>query len=789
MENPIIANSDETKAMEARYQRAQTLMQGVWSQELVQNDSLFPHWIEGVDCFWYERSYKVGKNPPVKIGKEYRLVNASTGANEAAFDHASLALALSSAVNEKVDAEFLPIQKVSIFLSPLTIEFTAFSRKWEFKASHGSCIQKGDNTAPDNSNVSPDGRLAAFEREYNLWLSDLLTGEEYALTSDGAEYFVYGAPSTAWGASIDSELQVCWSPDSKKLISVQRDTREVKSTPVVHHVPVDGSLRPIIEEVRVAFPCDEHVEDYRVVVIDVNNGDVIETSYGHILSCTNGGSLFNGDMVWWSNDNKTVYFIDLVRGNQIARLVEFNTDTGLTRVLFEEFSNTFINIATHVEDYPAYRYLSATNELIWTSERSGWRHLYLYDLNSGVLKSQITQGNWPVRDVLYVDEDRREVFIHTSGRVAGRDPYYRDICRVQIDSGRIETLCTSDDEYLVHTQNSNYLFFAKILGWDIDNQTVGVAPSGNYIVTTRSRADCAPVSFLIDRAGEKTLELEAADVSGLPSGWRWPEPFQFRAADGETDLYGLMFKPSDFSHTKNYPVINCVMSSPLLPAVHKGSFFNGKPYAGWFYLQAAALAELGFIVVTMDSRGTPFRSKAFQDHSYGWIASACDTEDHLAGIRQLAQSYPCMDLNRVGLYGPSGYQGSIHNLLDSANFYSVGVFYLLQDTRLMPAALIGDQCEGLEMEHTDRLYPEELVDRYNGKLLLTHAMLDHDHLPANTFRLIEALQKANKDFDLLMLPCLGHGFSAYQIRRSWDYFVRHLSGAEPVKDFRLTVNF
>lgn len=773
-------NASDISKMKKKYQRAQTLMQGVWNQKLVRNDTLFPHWIDGSDCFWYERAHKTGK--------EYRLVDAVVATNEIAFDHAALAHALAKVTKQDINPENLPIERLALLLSPLRLTFIAFEKSWKFDATDNICVEQTLNTQVENWVRSPDDRMAVFAQDYNLWIRDMASGEERSITQDGEEFYVYGAVSTAWGYPAGNNLQVRWSADSKKILTVQRDTRQVKTSPIIYNIPKDGGLRPTVEHVKMAYPGDDHIESYRLVAIDITTGQTVEAHYKQILTSPNGESFFDTNMGWWAKDDRHVYFIDLSRDSQIVRLIKFDTQTGLTDVLFEESSNTYINISLQVDDRPSHIYLPETNELIWCSERSGWFHLYLYDLDTGTLKNTITQGDWRIRDILSYVADQREVFIQTSGRVPNRDPVYRDICRVHIDTGEITTLCSSDDEYVVQAQGSNYLFVANIVGRysHIDEYISGVAPSGNYVVTTRSRADQIPLSLLVNKAGETILELETADVSGLPAGWKWPEPFQFTSVDGKTDLYGLMFRPSDFKADRQYPVINCLLSNPMFPAVLKGSFFNGKPYVGWFYLQAAALAELGFIVVMIDSRGTPFRSKAFQDYSYGSIAAACDTEDHVTGIQQLANRYPYMDLNRVGIYGPTGYQGAIYNILERPDFYSTAVIHFFQDTRLRPGTLVGEKYEGLMDSVDKKPYPEQLVDGFCGNLLLVQPMLDPENLPANVFRFIDALQQANKDVDLLMLPNLGHSWSGYQIRRSWDYFIRHLMGVEPPKGFKLT---
>ena len=779
-------NTQETSTptIEARYQQAQALIQGFTTQELVQNDTIFPTWIEGTDCFWYERAYKVGEEPSVKIGKEYRLVDAATSTNSAAFDHSVFAKALAQSSGHVVDMEDLPISHITI--TPLLVRFTAFDRRWQYNENSKACEEVSTNIVADGEVRSPDGKWVAFSRDYNLWIRNLATSEERALTSDGEKDNAYAIGSTAWGMPLFPDRPALWSPDSAKLLTVQRDKRLVKTLPMVNHTSKDGGIRPVLEQVKVAYPGDINIETYQLLTFNVVSGKACVASYQQIPVCDNDYYGFFGKLVWWSEDSQRVYFIDQERGDRVVRLVELNTETGATRILFDETSETQINLNSDVAGFPLHRILPSTNELIWWSERSGWGHLYLYDLNTGSLKQTVTSGDWRVRDVLHVDEIRRELFIQTSARVPERDPYYRDICRVQIDTGEFTTLLSSDHEAVVHYQNSFPVLSRKIAGL-ASKQTSGVSPNGNYVVTTLSRADQTPISLLIDREGKEVMKLETANISSLPDGWQWPEPVKLRAGDGKTDIYGLLFRPSDFSPNTCYPVINYIVSSPKLSVVPKGSFHNSRGYIDRHYFYGAALAELGFIVVLIDSRGTPLRSKAFQDESYGWIPSSANKMDHMKGLQQLAKRYPFMDINRVGIF-TNGYRSGLQNFLENQELYKVCVVMSQFDSRLMGSTIDGDKWEGCEGPSNDKRYPEQLVNDMQGKLLLMHAMtslLSASYPPAATFRVIDSLQKANKNFDMLIVSDGGYLYTSYMMRRAWDYLVQHLQHIPPPKEFKL----
>jgi dipeptidyl-peptidase-4 len=788
--------------VEARYQRAETLIKNNWNFSLVANSTLFPIWIEGTECFWYERDINIHKNienpdrPLAKWDKEYRLVNARVATNKPAFDHNALALALGDAVGQAVAKDQLPLTNVKMQLNASEqvekIQFTAFDRSWVFQPLSGSLDEAPETIGSDQKLLSPNGKLVIFSRDYNLWLQDVTTGEERALTQDGEEHYCYAVVGNGWGIDMvvaGGGLQARWSPDSKSVFTVQRDARQVLTVPMVDHVPKDGNVRPKLNAMKLAMQGDQQIPEYRLVAIDIDTGHLKAAHYPKVPVTRNTFGFFDSNLGWWGTDSRHAYFVDLARGYQTVSVVEFDTATGSTRVLFEENSDTHINLMVNADEFPTIMPLPETNELIWFSERSGWAHLYLYDLKTGALKNTITSGNWVVRNILSIDKPRRELFLHTMGRTPGRDPYYRDLVRVNIDTGKLTAIASSDDHYYAHSAHRfdmETIIFSNAR--DICD-TRGISHSGDFAVVTRSRVDTVPVSLLVDRNGKEILELEKADMTALYSRvseqWQWPEPVQLKAADENTDIYGMVWRPSDFSPDTSYPVISFGFNTPELPRVSKGSFFNSSS-CGIYYYAGSALAELGFIVVQIDARGTPFRSKAFQYTSYGWAESAGCIDDHVAGIRQLAERYPYMDLARVGISSLGGGTGAVQGLLQHPEFFKVGVNGELHDSRLMSAPMWSDKYEGVTGPEPTHQYPEAYTDHLQGKLLLTCDMLSFSNLPATTFRLIHSLQKANKDFDLIILPTQGPEYSNYALRRSWDYFVKHLLSLEPPKTYKLS---
>ena len=778
------------KTIVERYQQAQAINQSLLSGRLVLNDAVFPHWIDGTTCFWYQRETrdegkrKVGNR--YGEGKEFRLVDASAGTNELAFDHQALADALiehcEQASNHNCDAWSLPIQDVSITLTPRQLRFTAFGQHWLFEV--GTCqLQEvpAEQKIPRTELPSPDNKKIAFVRDYNLWVRDQVTGEERALTQDGT--VDHGYSHGLMNAAI---VEVVWSPDSQRLLTHQLDTRQIKSTPMVYHVPSDGSVRPQCVEQKISYPGDDAIETYRLLVIEVGTGAIQSVNHEPLHLCRQEAGVFHPNVFgWWSKDNQRVFFIDVNRGAKAVRVVRFDTQTGTTQQVLEDNSKTFVKLNHTIFDAPVLRPLPDSDELIWFSERNGWAHLYLYDLNTGECKHPITEGEWLVRDILHVDTERRELIIQTAGRDPAINPYYRDICRVNIDTGERVTLATGPWDHELQRTHSAVAMIRHSFAMDSAG-VAGISPDGRYIVTTRSRVDEAPVSVLIDRQGQQILTIETSDVTGLSSDWQWPEPVKVMASDGETEIYGAIYRPPGFSPDKNYPVIDLSSGHPGYTYTSQGSFINAVSVS--WYLEPLTYAALGFVVVTLEGRGTPLRHKAFQDHSYGRMASASDLTDRIAGLRQLASRYPYMDLERVGLAGCDGISGPVYGLLEHPDFYKVAVVVCLHDARFRRANL-SEMFEGLDGENTSKPQAEDLVEALTGKLLLIHGMRDSFTPATATLRLIDALQAANKDFDAILLPNEGHSIPAYALRKSWDYLVTHLHGVEPPKEFKLTTGW
>jgi dipeptidyl aminopeptidase/acylaminoacyl peptidase len=464
------------------------------------------------------------------------------------------------------------------------------------------------------------------------------------------------------------------------------------------------------------------------------------------------------DLLWYP-DGSALAFVSSARDHQQAWVRVADATTGVVRTLFEERAETQIGDASATENW---RLLPGSNELIWWSQRDGWVHLYLYDLATGALKNRITAGDGNVVDIVRVDEDARAVYFTGRGQEPGRDPYFRHLYRVGLD-GRGRTLLTPEDA----------------------DHAITMAPSGRWFLDTYSTPTTPPVAVLRDANGRVRMPLEQADISRLAAiGWHPPTPVTMKGRDGTTDIYGLMYTPSRLDSAARYPIVDYIYPGPQSGSVGPRSFTPARS-------DHQALAELGFIVVAIDGMGTPGRSKAFHDTYYGRMGDNT-LPDQVTGIRQLAARYPWIDLDRVGIWGHSGGGfAAAGAMLRYPDFFKVGIAESGNHDNRNYEDDWGERYQGLLVRGDDGdNYAAEANQTHaanlKGKLLLAHGGMDANVPPYNTYLVVDALIKANKDFDLLIFPNAGHGYgrdSQYMMRRRWDYFVRHLLGAEPPKEF------
>jgi dipeptidyl aminopeptidase/acylaminoacyl peptidase len=465
--------------------------------------------------------------------------------------------------------------------------------------------------------------------------------------------------------------------------------------------------------------------------------------------------------VEWYPDGSHIAFVSTSRDHKHEVFRVADAATGAVRDVFRE------DVATQYESGNGmvnWRVLPATNEVIWFSERDDWGQLYLYDLTTGQLKSKITSGEGNVAQIRRVDQKARTIWFVGNARERGRDPYFRHFYRIGMD-GKGLTLLTPENA----------------------DHDIALSPSGQYFVDSYSTPDVPPVTVVRDLNGKTIVTLEKADISRLSAiKWKPPMPITVKARDGKTDLYGLMYVPTNLDRTKKYPIVNHIYPGPQTGSVGGRSF---APARG----DAQALAELGFIVVEIDGMGTPWRSKSFHDAYFGRMGDNT-LPDQVAGMKELATRYPWIDINRAGIYGHSGGGfATADAMFRYPDFFKVGISEAGNHDQREYEDDWGERYQGLlvrAQDGSDSYAPEAnqlLAKNLKGKLLLAHGTMDDNVPPYNTLLVVNELIKANKDFDLILLPNRTHGFGnePYMVRRRWDYFVKYLLGAEPPHEFQI----
>jgi dipeptidyl-peptidase 4 len=754
------AQNPSPKFTAADYARAEKFM-GYNTNALVYG-SVRPNWTDDGRC-WYRVTRAEGS--------EFVVVDPASGSKAPAFDHARLAAALSKAANATYDAHNLPFNDIEI--SGSNVLFNLSGRRWQCDAAGNSCAIEGN--APGGGrgrggrggggggaraeSVSPDKKRAVFIRDNNLWSREIATNKETQLTTDGVKDFGYATDNAGW-ASSDRPV-VAWSSDSKKVATFQQDQRGVGemylvSTAVGH---------PELKAWKYPLPGDDKVTMIERVVIDVLDPHVVRLKMApdqHRSTLCDNVACRGGEWsdVQWSDDGQQVAFVSTSRDHKKEQLRIANPATGDVRDVLEESTPTFFESGNGRVNW---RYLAGSKEFIWFSERDNWGQLYLYD-STGKLKNQITRGDGNVTQLLRVDEKNRVLYFLAVGREKGRDPYFIHFYRVDFDGKNLKLLTPEDG-----------------------NHDITLAPSGQYFVDSYSKPDVPPVMVLRDGNGRLIATLERSDIRALLSaGWKPPVPFTVKARDGVTDLYGLRFEPTNLDTSKKYPIINHIYPGPQTGSVGSRNFSAARG-------DCQALAELGFVVVELDGMGTPWRSKKFHEAYFGDMGDNT-LPDQVAAMKQLAAKYPWIDIDRAGIYGHSGGgYATADAMFRYPDFFKVGISEAGNHDNREYEDDWAEKWQGLLQKNSDGTtnydnQANQLVAKnLKGHLLLAHGTMDNNVPPYNTLLVVNELIKANKDFDLLLLPNRNHGFGnePYMVRRRWDYFVRYLLGGEPPQGYEM----
>ncbi len=734
-----------------------------------------PNWAGKDDCFWYKID--------TRQGKQFVYVDPSKNTREPAFDHIALASQLSKATKLAYTHTNLPFDKFEYADSSLkAIKVEANQTRWQFGLETGELSESGDSGSTEDVNpqkpaeiVSPDEKWAVFVKDYNLYLKCKKTGIETQITFDGDEKHHYASPfenpllsagiMKRDNTSFFMRPSVSWSPDSKKILTYKIDHEDIGECFLVQSCPFDGTKRPKLHRYTYPLPGDENVPMAQPFVINLENvmgsagepGEPVQVK----IDVEPQQLLYYGAPRCWTHwstgDRERIYFMRRERGYNVKRLYVTDPKTGSTQILLEEQS------PTAVEHYSP-KAVDDGKSIVWHSEEDGWAHLYLYDGITGKLRNRVTSGPWVVREIHHVDELSGTMYFSASGKEPGRNPYYKHLYSVKLDGTGLQLLTPEDAEH-----------------------EITFTPSGNYFLDRYSRVDLAPVTVLRKADGTFLTELEKADLGLLQqTGWSFPERFSVKARDGVTDLYGMIVRPSNFDPNRSYPIIEANYSGPQTVRTPL-SFADGSGSRQFW--QDQAIAELGFIVVTVDGLGMAFRSKAFQDYSYRDLGDA-GMPDHIVAFRQLANRYPYMDISRVGIYGGSaGGYGAARAILAHPDFFKVAVVWAgNHDHRTDKASWI-ERYMGLPVgPHYEEQANPTLARNLKGKMFIMHGEMDENVPPAASLQLVDALIKANKDFDFLILPNGQHadGYHPYITRKRWDYFVQHLLGATPPEGYTIS---
>ncbi len=754
-----------------------------------------PHWLKKSDRFWYV--YETTE------GKKWYIADAQKGEKKLLFNHAELAARLTRITDDPMDAQHLNIDSLRFVKDESWIQFEVKSTKeiekkdstakkgaapvkekkvfyFEYNILSGELIELTDFKKPKRkpswANISPDGNIILFGRNNNLYQMDRANYEkalkneddstivETALTTDGVEYFSYHGDGFG-ETNVDKEKNkkkrkpvfLLWSPDSKYFALNRSDNRKVKDLWVINSI---AEPRPTLETYKYQMPGEKENPIEHVLLFDANTKTSREIAAGafkdqdvNIFSAPQKASSRDDDFrpqVWLGTADR-FYFSRTSRDLKRIDIALVDVKTAAVKTLIEERLNTYVEIRR-----PGL--VNGGKELIQWSEDDGWGHFYLYDEN-GKLKNQITSGPWHCEDILGIDEKNRVLYFSANGRESNEDPYYLHAYRINFDGTGLKLLNPGDFDHAASIDDNN-----------------------RYIVNNFSRVNTLPKSVLLGTDGRKIMDLETADLSSLmAAGYQFPQPFKAKADDGITDIYGVMYKPFDFDSTKKYPIVEYVYPGPQTEAVNK-SFSKGMD-------RTDRLAQLGMVVITLGNRGGhPDRSKWYHNYGYGNLRDY-GLADKKAVAEQLADRYRFLDINRVGIHGHSG--GGFMStaaMLVYPDFFKVAVSSAGNHDNSVYNRWWSEKHHGVkeiisEKNDTSFAYSidknPELARNLKGRLLLSHGEIDNNVHPANTMRVVNALIKANKRFDMIILPTQRHGFgdmTEYFFWKMSDYFSRYLIG-------------
>ncbi len=737
-------------------------------QKMVGSTSVFPRWIEDTNNFWYTYENSEGKN--------WYYVNAENGNKRLLFDQEEMAGQLSEEFSRTFNAKDLDLNGFEYNTDKELFTFHVDSIEFTYNLN-GNRLIRGDSLEKakrDNWKVySPDSSYVVFAKHHNLFIMGKDDADSTAkqITEDGERWFSYQWSDGDTSATEKQRPRINWFEDGKKFWVKRQDKRKVPELWVINSL----KKRPELETYKYPMPGEEETYVDEIKVFDPESGESVTLNTDKWEDQALGGAYFNGGGIFESQKSDYLWILRRNRMWNEIDVLKANTSTGEVEILFSEVSKPYFNTR-----YAQLGIINEGEEYIWWSERTGWGQLYRYD-SEGNLKNRITSGPWVVGNIARIDTARSRIYMEGFGREEGQNPYYENLYSVNFDGSNFRHLTPEDA-----------------------NHAINASDEGNYFVDNYSRVDLPTRSVLRDGSGKIIAELEQADISKMvEQGWKAPESFKVKAADGATDIYGVMWKPFDFDSTKKYPVVSYVYPGPQVEPFPANFTISGSR------ARTTTLAQVGFIVVAMGNRGgSPIRSKYYHNYGYGDMRDY-PLADNKYGIEQLAGRHDFIDMSKVGIYGHSG--GGFMStaaLLTYPDFYKVAVssagnhdnnIYNLwwsevhngvKENRKTVTKMNDDSTKTKEEVITFDAPVETnaaLAENLQGKLLLVHGNMDSNVHPANTLRLADALIKAGKRFDMMILPGRRHGFGPMQPyfnRMTWYYFAEHLLG-----DYRTNVDF
>ncbi len=723
------------------YDRAVSFRMSNLNNKKIFNLSIEPLWFADSSGF----SYMV----PSKEGKAYYKYEFKKKQTEPLFDQTRFAKVLGELFKTEIKPNDLPVYGARK-TGKNHIEFGSRGKNYLLDINAYTIELKAEESVNPMESKSPDGQWIAYSKDNNLYLRSAKTGTVKQLSTGGFKNYEY-ASYYGWGDIMEGEngdrekhFFVQWSPDSKWIQTSICDLRNAKKMYLLDW-SVDTLYRARLLSYYRGSPGDTDMVYMTPVLFNIETGEEIRLDEFRNV---------NGASLEWSKEPGIIYIEDHVRGYQQVDLYRYDVRNKSKEVLYHETSKT------NIDNYNS-QIVEEWGKIIITSEKDGWKQLYLLDIKDKKL-SPLTNGAYYVRDVLFTDAGKRSIIFSAAGKEGGRNPYYNHLYRINLDGTGL---------VLITPENANH--------------DVSVSPDGKWVFDNISTLN-EPTRMVLREAGTGKIiqEISKADVEGLKAmNYPYAESFTATGRDGLTTIYGAIWKPSNFDANKKYPVIDQSYTGP-----HTYSF--PRNFGTALSRNNQALAELGFIVVVVDGLGTAGRSKAFHNFSYKNMGK--NLTDHVLAIKELSKRYSWIDINRVGIFGHSagGYDAG-HAVLEFPDFYKVAVASSADHDFRMEKDWWPEMYMGWPVDSTyNEVSNITMAGNLKGKLLIVHGGIDENVNPSATFKLAEALVKADKEFDMLIFPSQHHGyqgkFSEYFVKKLWNYFVENLLGAKPIWDFKLT---